>query len=90
MRQRKELAIDALQHQVADLRWLHAAKGKRAGEGRQRPAAIGIGRGSEILVHQPQLAEARRREDEAVEQRREAIHAYSSSSKPISDSARAR
>src|SRR5216683_3896637 len=84
----EELGIDTAHGERADLRRLHFGEGELSRERGERPAALGIGRGREILGHQPQLAETRRREQQRIEQRGEAVHS-ASSSKPRSDRARA-
>ncbi len=69
--------IDALIDQGADEAGLGVLKGQGAGQGGERIAAFGIGRRTEVIRHQPQLAEARMLEGEAVEEFGEAVHALS-------------
>ena len=89
-RQLVEHRIDLVGHQLAERTPQRQARKQAVGERRQREAAVGIGRLAEILDQQPELAVARRRRRQAVEQVGELLHPYSpSSSKPTSDSARA-
>ncbi len=71
--------VGALGDQGADHARLGMLEGERAGERRQREAALGVGRGPEIFGHQPQLVVAARLVGEAVEQLGEAVHGASPS-----------
>ncbi len=89
-RQLIEHGIDLVGHQLAERAAQRQAREEAIGQRGERKAAVGIGRGAEILDEQPELAVARRRRRQAVEQVGELLHNYSpSSSKPTSDSARA-
>ncbi len=78
----EERLVDPRQHEVADRRRLDRCKRDLAGQRGQGPAALGIGCGGEIVLHQAQLAEARRREEKRVEEAGETLHYSSSASKP--------
>src|SRR5262249_8080950 len=61
---------------------LGAGKAEAAGQRRQRPAAIGIGRLVQIRLDQPELGVARRLVGEGIEQGGEGLHQVPSSSRP--------
>ena len=69
--------IDALLGDGADCGAFHRRNAERAGQRRQRYAAVGIGRGLEIIADQLELGVARARVDEVVEQLGESAHAAS-------------
>ena len=66
--------VHALHHQRAQHRRLDRRDGQVAGDGSQRQAAIRILDAAEIIGQQRQLAVARRRQHEAVEEFGEAVH----------------
>jgi hypothetical protein len=68
--------VGALGDQGADEAGLGVLERQRAGERRQRIAALGIGRRAEKLGHQPQLGVAAVLIGEAIEQFGEAVHAW--------------
>src|SRR3546814_11067527 len=68
---------------------LHRRKIERLGQRREGPTAVGVRRGAQIIDDQRELAIARARVDEPVDQGREALHASSSTSRPTRCSARA-
>ncbi len=72
--QREQHGIGALGDQGADQAGLGVSERQRPGDGGQRVAALGIGRGAEIIGEQPQLGIAAGLIGEAVEQGREAVH----------------
>ena len=74
----EQLGIDAAHRQGAHLAGLGFGEAEFAGQSRQSPAALRIGRRREILAHQAQLAVARRGEQQGVNQRGEAVHACAS------------
>ena len=76
----EEERIDPGLHRRADHRRLGGVEGKVAGQGRQRPAALGVGRLAQIVAHQGQLGVARAGQAEPVEQVGEGAHQSSSSS----------
>ena len=69
--------IGALGDQRADHAGLGVLERQRAGERRERKAALRIGRRAQIVGDQPQLVVAARLVGEAVEQFGEAVHAGS-------------
>ena len=78
VRQLEQHRIGALGDQAADQAGLGVRETQRAGQRRERPAALGIGRRAEIIGDQPQLVVARRLVGEAVEKFGEAVHASAS------------
>jgi hypothetical protein len=78
--EREELRIGALGGERAQERGLHMGDFEIAGDRGERPAAVGIGRGGEMVADQPQLAVARGRQHQPVEQGREGAHHSASSS----------
>ena len=70
--------VGAFGDEAADQSGLGVRKGERAGQCRQRPAALGIGRRAKIIRHQTELGVARRLVGEAVEQFGEAVHSSAS------------
>ena len=81
--QREQHRLGALGDQRADDAGLGVAERERAGDRRERVAAIRIGRFAEIIRQQPQLGVAAGLIGEAIEQRGEAVHA----SAPVTTSA---
>ena len=79
-RHAEQLRVHLARHHVGE----RAPQGKRERQpirqGRQRPAAVGIGRRAKVLLHQPQLGVAARRIGEPVEEIGEGFHSPSSSS----------
>ena len=93
-----DIVVGEAEQLLADLLLAKAAQqsgfGRReiepAGQGRQRPAAVGIGRLAQIGLDQPKLGVARGLEGERVEEAGEGLHqASSSSSRPLRCSASA-
>ncbi len=70
----EEHRIDPLLDDRADRRRFDAGQVELAGQRRHRPAAVRIGRTAEIIADQLQLAVARARVDEGVEQLGEIAH----------------
>ena len=66
--------IDRLLDQAADRRRLHMRDVERAGQRRERNAAVGVRRFLEIVADQLELGVARARVDEAVEKLGESAH----------------
>ncbi len=75
----EQFGIDATEHQVAHRGRLQGRQVERRGDGRQRPAAVGIGLAIEIVDQQPDLAVARRREIQTFEEFGETPHQAASS-----------
>ena len=75
VRQAKQNRISPLCREIADQASFRVLERERARHRRQRPAAIGIGRGAEIVFEQRQLAQAARLISQTIEQRREPVHA---------------
>ena len=72
--QSEQERVDALLDKPADQARLGMAEIERAGQRRQRPAAIRIRRRAQIIRDQPQLAVALRRQDQAFDQFGEVLH----------------
>ncbi len=70
----EEHFVHALHDERAQHRRLDARDREIAGQRRERIAAVGIGRGAEIIGKQPELAVPGGRQDEAVEKRGEGLH----------------
>ena len=70
--------VDFAGDDVAEDRGLHVLEGQRAGEDGEGVAAIGVGRGGEILRQRLDLAVARWREGEEFEELGELLHSLSS------------
>src|SRR3546814_1525180 len=87
-RQAEELRIHPRRQQGPHLPRLHRRKIERLGQRREGPTAVGVRRVAQIIDDQRELAIARARVDEPVDQGREALHASSSTSRPTRCSAR--
>ena len=74
IRQLEQHRVGALRNQRADHAGLGMLERQRAGQSRQRIAALRIGRGAQIIRDQPQLVVAARLVGEAVEQFGERVH----------------
>ncbi len=72
---REELGIDSAFHHDANRGGLHRLEIDHAGQRRHRPAAIGIGRGAQIVRDQFELGMTRSGVDQPVEKLREGAHA---------------
>ena len=72
--EREELGVDAGGGDVAQQRRLHRGDVEAAGQRGERPAAVGVGAGAQVVGDQPELGVARRREGEAFEEVGEAAH----------------
>ena len=72
--EREELGVDAGGGDVAQQRRLDRGDVEAAGQRGERPAAVGVGRGPQVVGDQPELGVARRREGEAFEEIGEAAH----------------
>src|SRR3546814_7578752 len=76
-RQAEELRIHPRRQQGPHLPRLHRRKIERLGQRREGPTAVGVRRVAQIIDDQRELAIARARVDEPVDQGREALHARS-------------
>src|SRR3546814_9210002 len=74
-RQAEELRIHPRRQQGPHLPRLHRRKIERLGQRREGPTAVGVRRVAQIIDDQRELAIARARVDEPVDQGREALHA---------------
>ncbi len=86
---REQHGIGALGDQRADQPRLGVTERQRPGDGGERIAALGIGRGAEIIFEQSQLGVAAAFIGEAVEESGEPVHAGAPSSGLVSAAASA-
>ena len=77
MAEGKQRCVHPFDHQRLQHAGLHRLQIDRAGERRQRPATIGIGRRREIIRDQPQLGGAAARVEQRVEQAGKGFHRQS-------------
>src|SRR3546814_20732369 len=81
-RQAEQFLVDACAEQGAHRPRLDRRKVERVGQRGECPAAVGIGGVFQIIDDQRELAVARARVNEPVDQGRETLHASSSRSRP--------
>src|SRR5687767_9484396 len=74
----KEDGIDLAGDDVAEDRGLHVLEGQRAREDSEGVAAVGVGRRREVMRERLDLAVARGRKGEELEELREVLHSASS------------
>ncbi len=69
-----DIVVGEMEQLLADLVLAEAGKIEPAGQRRQGPAAVGIGRLAQVSLDQPKLGIARRLEGERIEQLGEGLH----------------